>query len=458
MRTSIRKQLFNLFLPILVFLVCTSSILSYSFVSTFSNDLFDRTLLNSADSISGRVRLRGSKIVADLPPAAQAILKNDNSEKFFYRVLDSNGRKVSGDKGLPEPSQDLKLDAAKITTTVIAGETVRLTETKAPVDESDGEFAIVQFAQTMNGRKQFQDKLLLSIFLPQALLVVVAVLAAWYGVSRILNPLKSLQLQLANRSPSDLSPLSDQQTPEEVYPLVSAINQLLNRSKEAIKTHQRFIANAAHQLRTPLAGLKTYSSIGTQMVEAQELQHIVKELDAGIDRSTRMVSQLLALARTEIGELPNNKNTTSVDFNELVQGVLNENVHESMRHNLELNFEPNDGPALLNGDPTGLRHLVANLIENAVLYSPDGGKISVAVNSEKSRLIFSVTDNGPGIPEQEREKVFERFYRISGTRGQGTGLGLAIVKEVAAAHQAVIEIESPANFQGTKVRVIFPLE
>lgn len=457
MRASIRKQLFSLFMPILLVLLGTSSLLSYSFVSQFSSDLFDRNLLNSADSISGRVRLRSGKIVADLPPAAQAILKNDNSEKFFYRVLDSSGRKVSGDNGLPVPSPDLQLDSAKISTTAISGERVRLTETKTPVDGSEGEYAIVQFAQTMNGRKQFQDKIFLSVFFPQALLVIVGLFAAWYGVSKILTPLKSLQMQLAKRSPSDLSPLADEQTPAEVYPLVTAINQLLEQSKEAIKTHQRFIANAAHQLRTPLAGLKTYSSIGIQMIDAEELRHIVKELDSGIDRSTRMVSQLLALARTEIGERPMTRTSTPVNLNDLVQAVLSENAHESMRRNLELNFEPLDRPAILHGDPTGLQHLVSNLIENAMLYTPEEGKISIMLDMHESNLIFAVTDNGPGIPEPERQKVFERFYRINGTKGQGSGLGLAIVREVALAHGAVIEIENPSSGQGTTVRVVFPL-
>ncbi len=457
MRASIRKQLFSLFMPILLVLLGTSSLLSYSFISQFSSDLFDRNLLNSADSISGRVRLRSGKIVADLPPAAQAILKNDNSEKFFYRVLDSSGRKVSGDNGLPVPSPDLQLDSAKISTTAISGERVRLTETKTPVDGSEGEYAIVQFAQTMNGRKQFQDKIFLSVFFPQALLVIVGLFAAWYGVSKILTPLKSLQMQLAKRSPSDLSPLADEQTPAEVYPLVTAINQLLEQSKEAIKTHQRFIANAAHQLRTPLAGLKTYSSIGIQMIDAEELRHIVKELDSGIDRSTRMVSQLLALARTEIGERPMTRTSTPVNLNDLVQAVLRENAHESMRRNLELNFEPLDRPAILHGDPTGLQHLVSNLIENAMLYTPEEGKISIMLDMHESNLIFAVTDNGPGIPEPERQKVFERFYRINGTKGQGSGLGLAIVREVALAHGAVIEIENPSSGQGTTVRVVFPL-
>lgn len=456
MRTSIRKQLFSLFMPILLVLLGTSSLLSYSFVSQFSSDLFDRNLLNSADSISGRVRLRAGKIVADLPPAAQAILKNDNSEKFFYRVLDSIGRKVSGDDGLPVPNPDLDLDSAKISTTTIAGQRVRLTETKTPVDGSEGEYAIVQFAQTMNGRKEFQDKILLSVFLPQALLVIVGLIAAWYGVSRILTPLKSLQTQLAKRSPTDLSPLSDAHTPSEVYPLVTAINQLLEQSKEAIITHQRFIANAAHQLRTPLAGLKTYSSIGIQMVDADELRHIVRELDSGIDRSTRMVSQLLALARSEIGERPMSRANTPVNLNDLVQAVLSENAHESMRRNLELNFEPLEQPAVLQGDPTGLRHLVSNLIENAMLYSPEEGKISITLNLHESKLIFTVTDNGPGIPEPERQRVFERFYRINGTSGQGSGLGLAIVREVALAHEASTEIETPQSGQGTTVRVVFP--
>lgn len=193
------------------------------------------------------------------------------------------------------------------------------------------------------------------------------------------------------------------------------------------------------------------------MIDAEELRHIVKELDSGIDRSTRMVSQLPALARTEIGERPMIRTSTPVNLNDLLQAVLSENAHESMRRNLELNFEPLDRPAILHGDPTGLQHLVSNLIENAMLYTPEEGKISITLDKHESNLIFAVTDNGPGIPEPERQKVFERFYRINGTKGQGSGLGLAIVREVALAHGAVIEIENPPSGQGTTVRVVFPL-
>jgi two-component system sensor histidine kinase TctE len=454
-RRAIRKQLLFLFVPLLGCVAIASTVLSFYLVQNFSEEYFDWDLVNSADSVVGRMRVQGEKVVVDLPASAQAILKKDESDKFYFSVIDETRGVISGDRNLPPPATELEEEKPRIRTGVIAGETVRIVDVKVPVPSELKKSVIVQVAETMNARRQFEKKMLLSVAVPQLIAMILGLSAVWYGVVKILNPLKDLQAQLAKRSQSDLSPLVGESAPEEVYPLVKAINSLFEKSTEELKAQQRFVASAAHQLRTPLAGLKTYSSIGSDMTEASELKHVVQELDQGIDRASRMVNQLLALARSDIGEPAKMASASQLDLNFLVSDVVSELVDQSIRKGLKLTFEGSDSPVLVTGEQTGLRHLVSNLIENAIFYTPQGGSITVRVKGS-DKTILSVIDTGPGIPLQEQDKIFERFYRILGTGGNGSGLGLAIVKEVANAHNAKVTIKSGTpDVQGTEITVEF---
>lgn len=455
MRVSIRKQLLTLFMPLLVGLWVASAAVSYWLVSSFAEESFDKDLASSADSVAARLRVKNGRVSVDLPLAAVAILQHRDADKFYYSVIGSDGKRIAGDATLPASLPGLEVDVPRVSTSSISGKEVRLAEIMVNVENGDDNPFIVQVAETTNVRKLFQEKMLLSIAVPQLLIIALGLFAVWYGVAKILTPLQILQKQLSTRSRADLSELSDATAPEEVFPLVNTLNQLLSRLKEDMKAHQRFIANAAHQLRTPLAGLKTYSSIGSEMTEADDLKHIVTELDAGIDRSSRIVGQLLALARTDGGDqdiMPK----VRVDLSFIVSDVTAELVDQAVRKDVELIFEPPAEPALVYGEQTGLRHMVSNLVENALLYTPEGGKVRVQVLRNGTAVTFRVTDTGPGIPPDEKEKIFERFYRVNGTPGSGSGLGLSIVQEVANAHSASISITAGPGDKGTQFSVEFP--
>ncbi len=454
MRVSIRKQLLILFMPVLVGLFIASATVSYWLVSAYSSESFDKDLMSSADSVVGRLRVKNGKVTADLPPAAIAILKHDVSDRFYYRVLASDGERITGDAHMPKPPENLEINQPHLATEKLDGKEVRIAEIKVDVDEPGGDTVIVQVAETTKVRALFQQKLLASIAIPQLLVLIVGLIAVWYGVTKILTPLGMLQAQIRSRSQSDLSAVSDNEVPEEVLPLVEAINQLLSRLREDLKAHQRFIANAAHQLRTPLAGLKTYSSIGTEMNDKEDLKHVVKEIDTGIDRASRLVGQMLALARTD-GSDQSTSQKSQIDLNFIVSDVTAELVERAVLKDLELVYESSQEPAFIYGEQTGLRNLVSNLVENALLYTPNGGKVKVQVKNGDP-VTLRVLDTGAGIPAEERGKVFERFYRIDGTTGSGSGLGLSIVQEVANAHNARISIDSPAGDQGTIFSVEFP--
>lgn len=455
-RSSIRKQLFYLFVPSLLGLWLASTVLSLWIVSSSSLSFFDRDLINSADSIVGRLRVKDGRIVVDLPAAAQAILKHDDTDKFYYRVLDEHGQKISGDSDLPEPAKDLKIDLPQVTTKQIGGHLVRLVEIKVVGNEETKQMVVVQLAVTTNARERFWESLLLGIAVPQFLMILLGLSAIWFGISKMLTPLRLLQKQVKHRSLKDLSPLSDDAAPEEVYPLVMGINHLFERSREELNAQRRFIANAAHQLRTPLAGLKTYSSIGIDTTDAEELRAVMIDVDAGIDRATRMVTQLLALARTDTADAAMSElHMRPVDLNFLVSDAVAGLVHQAIRKQIALTYDSSAAPAVVMGDSTGLTHLVVNLIENAILYTPSGGSVNVNISREHL-IVLTVSDTGRGIPESERAKVFERFYRVVGTNGNGSGLGLSIVKEVANAHDATVVIDGPPTVIGTTVTVSFP--
>ncbi len=449
-RQSIRRQLLMLFGPLMFGLWIAGAVLSFWLVSRLADDYFDRDLINCADSIVGRLRVKEGRVTCDLPSAAQALLKHDESDNYYYRVMRPNGQKISGVDSLPEPSRDLVPDTPRIMRTTVSGEKVSLVEILAAPDEVDNEKVVVQFAQTTNARNRFQEMILSCMAVPQLFVVAVGSFAVWLGIGKILTPLQLLQKEVSTRSQFDLSPLPDSETPEEVLPLVRALNSLLARLNEEIRAHQRFITNAAHQLRTPLAGLKTYSSIGLEMSEPADLKHIIQELDTGIDRSTRMVAQLLALARSDAGDSAVVMTKGVVDLNFIVSDVVAELVDRAVRKDIQLTPEFVSESATVYGDRTLLQHLVANLVENAILYTPPGGSVRVNVAEIGALVKLTVSDTGPGIPEEERDKIFERFYRISGTNGNGSGLGLAIVKEVSLAHGGRVYISS-ADETGTVI-------
>lgn len=441
MQRSIRKQLFLwLAIPLGALWIC-STLASFYLALKFSNDTYDRDLVNSADSVVARIRAKGDHLVVDLPPAAQAILKHDDVDKFYYAVLSKTGKNLSGDTFLPLPEKHID-DAPQLRTIKMQGHTVRLAEISASIPEADLEPVIVQVAQTMNSRQHLFAQIFMSMVLPQLLMVLLGVAALSTGVTRGLKPLQLLKEAIARRSKHDLSPVSEDIAPAEAYPLVLALNDLLSRLREDIKAQQRFISSASHQLRTPLAGLKAYSSLGVAYDNIDEMRSTMKQIDSGLDRTSHLVTQMLALARSDSNSTAASQ-MARADLSFVVSDVIAERVGMAVGKSIDLGFDSAESSAEIVGDQTSLQHLVANLLDNALIYTPPGGRVSVRITKRDNTIELSISDSGPGIASEEREKIFERFYRIPGSTGGGSGLGLAIVKDVAANHHAEIRIDSP---------------
>lgn len=275
----------------------------------------------------------------------------------------------------------------------------------------------------------------------------------WFGVGRGLAPLARTEREIANRSPTQLEPIGVSEVPEEIHGLVGALNHLLGRLEEALDSERRFTAHAAHELRTPLAALKTQAQVALRMPEGAERERAVRQLVNGVDRASHLVEQLLTLARLDPETAGGMR--TGVDLRAVVGEVVSEMAPLALERRIDLGIEGGE-PARIEGVPAALAILVRNLVDNAVRYSPDGARVDIDIaGAADGRLQLTVTDQGPGIAPAERERVLDRFYRIAGTRGQGSGLGLSIVRRIVELHRARLELEDGPGGRGLRVRVTF---
>ncbi|MFA6210848.1 MAG: sensor histidine kinase [Candidatus Obscuribacterales bacterium] len=464
----------------LLSLALVSTLASYFLGLALARSIYDKQLANSADSVIARIKTNGDKLTVDLPPAALAILKHNYQDDFYFQVISPDGIVISGDKLLPLPptinkngpestttsASQSEADANKaptlkkndeepsFRTIQFKGREVRVMTLTVPTPDSIFDHLVIQAAETRNTRKELANQISVSIFLAQIAIIVCGAGAIWIGVGRGLRPLASVEKAVQTRAAGDFSPLNIDE-PVEIISLIKALNRLFKQLENDIELQKRFTSNAAHQLRTPLAVVTTYCDLVRKMVKDVEVQGVLADLEAAINRMSRMVNRLLVLARSEPGANAI-KSFTQVELSTIASAVTAAHVPEAIRNKLEFEFLAPAEPAFVYGDQNGLEELISNLVENSILYSEPGGTIAVQVITSDDMTLLTVEDDGKGIPENEREKVFERFYRATGTEKPGTGLGLAIVKEIAATHEALITVASGKLGKGTAITVSFP--
>jgi len=456
---SLRKQLLLwLLLPLLGLLVLDTTIL-YRVAMGFVQTAFDRALYESAYDVGQLVGKSGENdSVFKLPQEAKELLLSDKFDNLYYNIV-ADGAVVSGDARLhlqlsPEKS------ASKNTyyyDAQIDGKPVRMVSIpfKATI-QSVPQNIRIQVAETLNKRHQYKGDILTAIIVPQLLLVLMAAAIVWFGVGRGLLPLQQLQSAVARRSPRDLSPVSLDRAPEEASALIDSINYLLNQLEKVLETQNRFIADAAHQLRTPLAGVLAQLELAQREQDPQELQISLAQMASSMERLSHLVNQLLALARNQ-PEAAKMLVMTRVDLNQIAQQTTTEMAPAAVQKEIDIGFEGLEHPCLVDGDAQRLREMVANLIDNAIRYTQRGGKLTVSLAEANGEVRLRVEDNGPGIPPDEQEKVFERFHRVgAGGHPNGSGLGLAIVREIAQIHNASISLTASAGGKGTCVQIVFP--
>ena len=453
---TLRRQLIAWLGVPLIVLWLISGMVHYDIARQFVNLAYDRALLEAALDIGRNIKQVDSKVYVDLPEVALQMLETRESGRLHFLVTRTDGEFISGNPELPPPPPDEGTDRIRYYDDVFNDRDIRLVILRQPIRPGSGQgVLLIRVGERVTVRAESARQLLLRIMVPQAVLILVAVFIVWYAVGRGLNPLASLQRELAARSDRDLSPLPEAQVPEEVRPLIRAMNELLDRLSKALESRQRFVADAAHQLRTPVAGIKTQTELALRLTQSDDTKATLKQLHTATEQATRLVNQLLSLARAEPGA-DRVQHLEAVDLVALARGTTTEWVPRALARNIDLGFESPLPGARIEGDPFMLREMLNNLLDNAVGYSKPGGQVTVRVTRNPGGVEMSVEDNGPGIPAALRERVFERFYRMLGTGVDGCGLGLAIVREIALAHGAEASLASGANDTGTLVRITFP--
>lgn len=448
-RGSLRQLLTRWLSGPLIVLIASSLGASYFIALYVANDAYDAALLDPAIAIANHVRRNGEHLELDLPLIAIDALRVDTKDRIFYQVQEPDGRSIAGNARIPPPSQWLPAPQHLFYNAELEGEPIRVAGQFVAIQ---GQTALVQVAETLVKRGTLVKEILLASALPAFAIAIAALTLSWYGIGRSLAPLERLRQEIDSRSPRDLHAMTEAGIPMEVRPVVRALNQLLARLKAAIEGEQRFIANAAHQLRTPLAGLKTHAELARREPSSPEMRSLLDMIAEETERTSHLVNQLLTLARAESGAGPE-AGRQPLDLHQIATRAVQEWVPRALAKNIDLGFELEDTWTL--GDPLLVRELLANLLDNALAYTQAGGTVTVSTYGVDGKSVLEVQDNGPGIPGAERGRVFERFYRIPGTASQGCGLGLAIVAEIAERYGAKVELKEGADGTGTCARVLF---
>ncbi len=455
---TLRRQLIAWLAGPLFILWSVSTVIDYDIAKRFVNLAYDRALLEAALDVGRQIKVINGQLYVDLPEAALRILQTRESGQLFYLVSGPDREFVSGEPDLPRPPEEapeVTADRVQYYDDEYNGLVIRAVALRVPVQPGSGSgAALIQVAERVTARDEFARQILLRMVLPQGILILLAGIAVWYGVGRGLAPLSTLRREIESRSHRDLSALSEEQAPREVRPLIRAMNDLLARLGTAISTQQRFIADAAHQLRTPIAGLKTQTELALRQSQPGDVHDTLLQLQTATEQSTRLVNQLLSLARAEPGARREHA-VERLDLARLARDTTTEWVPRALARSIDVGYDGEDAAAWIEGNPFLARDMLGNLLDNAIRYTQQGGQVTVRVAVGPAAVALSVEDNGPGIPELERERVFERFYRVLGTRVEGCGLGLAIVREIALSHHAQVMLANGADGKGTLVRVTF---
>lgn len=467
---SLFGEILDWMLTPLLLLWPVSLALTWLVAQSIAGKPFDRALEYNVQAIAQLVTVQNRRAVFYLPQPAREILRADDSDHVYYQVLGARGELLAGERDMPQPPETAvpAVGETHLRDDEMRGLDVRVAYTWVKLDLPGAMPALVQVAETREKRSVLATEIIKGVMLPQLVILPLAVLLVWLALVRGIKPLSELEERIRARKPDDLSPLDEKVVPLEVAPLVSSVNDLLTRLKGSIATQKRFLADAAHQLKTPLAGLRMQADLAQrEQFNAEELKQSLKQIGRSSMRATHTVNQLLALARAESSGKALVRQPC--DLARLAMEAVRDTVPHAMDRHLDLGYDgaqPGSAGVTLQGNPTLLKELIRNLLDNAVNYTPSSpqqpGVVTARVLADPFGrvLVLQVEDTGPGIPEAERELVFQPFYRALGTNVDGSGLGLPIVLEIARQHNAGIEVEDarPGHpLPGTRVTVRFDL-
>ncbi|GAA4341955.1 ATP-binding protein [Variovorax defluvii] len=408
-----------------------------------------RTVLQEADQIFDyHMQQMALSLRAGLPPSAAVSGLGDGEEniEFVVQVWTLDGQRIfesAAQAALPQRA-------------VLGFSNVRARGTTYRVFSLQSRTLVIQVAQDMAARRNMAGTLALRTVAPIALAAPLLMLVVWWVVSRSLAPVARVRSQVAARQADDLSPVSEGGLPEEVRPLVHELNLLFGRVHRAFEAQKHFVADAAHELRSPLAALKLQVQGLQRAHDAAARDLAVGRLAAGIDRATRLVEQMLALARHEASSAAGVP-PEWVDLREVARLALSDAIAGAQARRIDIGIADAEADAArVRGRQDALRTLLRNLLDNAVKYTPEGGRVDIRIARQGGATELTVEDSGPGLPAAERERVLDRFYRAGEPQAPGSGLGLAIVKSIADQHGAQLDIGHSEALGGLRVALRFP--
>ncbi len=475
MQISLRRKLLSALAAPTVVLIITAGAVAYSSAKWVVRSAYDGNLLNLAQAIATHVHAEPDGLTLTMSPEVEAVLRTDAIDRIYFRVRDQSGRLLGGDAELPVledgdnlstipvPYAPLARDTAGARPVapyirplfgdlIHAGEPIRAVKLFRS-NEAGGFYIMV--AETLGKRDEAIDRLVIGFAWAGALLLISAGVAARFGIPSGLAPLERLEDSLRTRSGADLSPIDLAGVPDEVREVVNALNGLLERLRTANAQQREFLQDAAHQLRTPLAGLQ----MQLELLEVRPDDATARvRLRQSVARVTRLANQLLALARAEAGGRLI-ADASEVDLAALVDAMVEDWVDRADARGIDLGIDRT--PLRVQGDPTLLQELIANLMDNALKYCGANGRVTLRCSRDGEAAVIEVSDDGPGIPREVREQVFERFYRHFGATTGGSGLGLSIAREIVLSHGGRISIDdgepNSRGGRGTCVRVVLPI-
>lgn len=454
---SLRKKILTWLMPLMLLLILVdSTLLNRLAIGALEKEL-DTDLYDSAKEIASYLNR------TDLNPKDLEMLENfsrillkDDVDTVIYSVKNSQGQLLNGNPqlSLVSPSKVARL-TPEFFLTEINQTQYRVARSSFWVKGSEAPQQItVQVAATMNRRNALASKILIGVVLPQLLLVLLTYFIILIGVKKGLAPLRSLQNEVLERSEQNLSPIDLPNIPKEVALVAKSINQLMVQLQNSILAQNSFIANAAHQLRTPLAGAQAQLELAEIESDPKVLQSIFLKVRQSLDRLLHTINQLLILARSQPEALQMIK-MELIDLNLISKGIVLLMLPTAIQKKIDLGFEESELPVVIKGNEERLRELLYNLLDNAIRYTQEGGRVTMATNASAEGVALIVEDNGPGVPVAERDKIFDRFHRVVGSEQEGSGLGLAIVQEIAKLHGASISLAEASPDGGLKITVLF---
>ncbi len=457
--STLKRKLLALLLPSLILLLCGELWLNYQALQIAANSAYDRSLLGAIKSIDANISTKTGGLGMELPYTMLEFFQLTASGSVFYRVSTEDGLVTLGNADLPTPSSYLQSGVPHFYDALYFGEPVRIGIYSRPLSKplygASPQRVVIQVAESINSRTTFARSLLLQAALLDALLVLLIALLLAVGVVLVLRPLQKLRREVTERAQDDMTPINPAQVPSEVRPLVDAVNKHMERYRQLALNQSQFLDDASHQLRTPLAVLRTQIEYAMREPELPRVSEALGAMQRCIDHATRSTNQLLSLARANNADMAT-ATMERLDLNELAEDVGRLFLPEARKKKHDFGFVAAKQKIMVVAIEPLLREAIANLVDNAICHLADNGLITLTVSGDAFTAKVTVADSGPGIPEEERSHIGERFWRGKTAQAGGTGLGLAIVKTIAELHGGKLTVRDGPDQIGTTMELALP--